>query len=133
MAAAPRSTHVGFIVFGFLLILSAITHILYAEQQDDKLVITLVGLGFFVMLLSKWMLAKTGIVRVIRPYPNLGAGTVIVVLGFLLILAQITLHLMNQPVDEQVAKIVPAVAIVLMILGALIAGSGKERRRVADN
>jgi len=130
MAAASRSTHTALIVLGFLLILGAITYILHFKEYDNNLVITLVGLGFFIMVLSKWMFAKTGIVKVIKPYHHLGTGTVIVVLGFLLILFQITLNLMNIPVEARLEKIVPIIAIFLIILGYMISSSGKQRIRL---
>lgn len=127
----PSTAHTFFIVLGFLLILGAITYTLQFPVYDGKLVAALVGVGLYLMVLSVWMNYKTGLVRVIRHYDQIGAATGAVVLGFLLILGAITMYLMNADTDRQLLTILVGIGLFLMVLGLLIGRSDKEDVRLA--
>lgn len=130
LMAAPRSTYTALIVLGFLLILGAITYMLHEPNYNFKLIVAFVGVGLYIMIIGKWMFQKTGVVKVIKPYYHLGSGTVIVVLGFLMILATITLRLMNMPLEEKLMKIIPIIGVFFIVLGYMLAGAGKQRIRL---
>ncbi len=103
---------------------------LHEPNYDNKLIAAFVGIGLYIMLIGKWMFRKTGIVKVIKPYYHLGSGTFIVVLGFLFILATVTLHLMNMPLEEKLMKIMPIIGLFFIVLGYMLAGAGKQRIRL---
>jgi uncharacterized membrane protein len=126
----PSTAHTFFIVLGFLLILAAVTYTLQFPVHDGKLVAALVGVGLYLMVLSVWMNYKTGLVRVIRHYDQIGAATSAVVLGFLLILGAITMYLMNADTDRQLLTILVAIGLFLMVLGLLIGRSDREDVRL---
>ena len=123
---SARAAYTFIIVLGFVLILYAITHILHFPSYDLKLILTLVGIGIYLMLLAVWMYYKTGVVKVIRTYELLGVSTAITVFGFLMILFMLTLRLMDPGTDKQLMLIVSVLGVFFMLLGLLIIRSDKQ-------
>ena len=128
----PISTYTLCTVAGFLLILYAIAHTLQFAHYDRNLIITLVGMGFFIMLLALWLYRKTGIVKIIRPYQHLGFGTFICVLGLLLIFFMWSLALMQEPVTVYQQRMTIGGGLLLMTLGLVLSRSGTQIIRLRD-
>ncbi len=129
----PSAAHACVIVIGFLLILGAITYILMVPAYDTKLVTSLTGVGLFLMVLSIWLNYKTGVVRVVRHYDQIGASAGVTVVGFLLILGAVTLYLMDADTDRQLLRMLVAIGLFLMVLGLLIGRSDKTDIRLAPD
>lgn len=146
MSLSPRSAQASVMVIGLLLILFAVTLLLHLQSVDVKLIISFVGVGLFLMFLAQWMMRRTGVVRVIKPYRKLGFGTTVFVLGVLVILGFITALLMNYSFPNPIIiglesepirlpslnKLLPLIGVVLMIIGIWINESGKRYVRLPE-
>lgn len=131
----PSSGHALVTVIGFVLILVGITLVLHLEQYDKMLLGTLIGMGAFIMLLSRTLFKKTGVVRIYRPYRFLGFTTLMVIVGFLGILILITLHLMKWPLEQwqltpDLISLAGAVCLALILFGLVLTYSGKRTLRL---
>lgn len=128
---SPHGACTLFVALGTLMILYAVAHALHFATFDATLVWTLAGVGLFLILLATLLLRKTGVVRVIRPYPHLAGATLLAVLGFGLILGRVTLELMRLPIDPQQGRILLIVGGLLIALGLLLNSGGRQVVRLA--
>ncbi|MFO1350420.1 MAG: hypothetical protein U1F68_06980 [Gammaproteobacteria bacterium] len=137
----PHSTYTALIVLGFLLILAGITIALHTrlplepESLDTvagKRTLVCMGIGFYIILLASWLMRKTGVVGIIRPYRHLGFATTLVVLGFLVVLARVTLDLMKIDYGAQTMAAIPIAGAIVMVLGFLVNRSGRRVLRLPE-
>jgi len=129
---APISAYTLLSVTGFLVILYAIAHSLQFADHDRKLITALVGLGLFIMLLALWLYRQTGIIQVIRPYRYLGLGTVVCVVGLLLIFAMLSLQLMYFPIATRQGHAAFGGGLLLIGLGLGLTRSDQQIIRLVD-
>jgi uncharacterized membrane protein len=127
----PISAYTLISVLGFLLILYAIAHRLQFAHYSTTLITVLIALGGFIMLLASWLYRQTGIVRVIRPYRYLGLGTVVCVLGLLLIFTMLSLQLMHLAIATAQYRAAFGGGVVLILLGLILTRSSFRCARLS--
>lgn len=129
---APLAAYTLLSVLGFLLILYALSHTLHFSVFDRKLVGAITAIGILLILLSAWLYGQTNIVHSVRTYQHLALATVLCVLGFLLILALITLYLLPVTVSATQQNGLLWGGLGLIVFGFLLNFSGKRVVRLAE-
>lgn len=127
---APHTACAVIATLGTVLILTVVAILLQLRTYDPTLLAVVGGVGLFLILSGWYLYRKTGIVQVIHPHPQVAGATVLVVLGFCLLLARLTLALMHLPVALQQSRIMLIIGALLIALGFVLNSGGRQLVRV---